>query len=160
MMPILYTTTDHIRAALGVTDREVSDVQITDVNVDLQLSIDLAGVYPDHAALHAAAIGGSPTATQLYLDKVLTLYCQYQAATYLLASLQMLVAHRLSDGDFEMARFEQDSLDSTVQRVSALRDRYRKILTDSSGVTTAGQAFSQLAVSSPGYDPVLNTGTP
>lgn len=56
---------------------------------------------------------------QLYLDKVLTLYCQYQAATYLLASLQMLVAHRLSDGDFEMARFEQDSLDSTVQRVSA-----------------------------------------
>lgn len=161
MVPVLYTTTDQIRAALGITDREASDVQITDANVILQLTVDLQDVYPDHAALHAAATGGSPTPSDTYLDSVLILYCQYQSCIYLLAAVQMLTAQKITDGDFEMDRFQKDNLQQTIDRITALRDRYRKILTDASGTGgTTGTTFSQLAVSSPSYDPVLNTGTP
>lgn len=156
MLPILYTDTDKVRASLGLTDREVSDAQITDANVELQLKVDLQDVYPDHAAVNSAAAGVGATENDKFLNSVLILYCQYQVCIYVIAAFQMLTVQKLSDGDFEMSRFQRDNLQQTVDRITALRDKYRKMLRDSvTGITTN---LSHISVASPSYDPVLDTG--
>lgn len=46
-MNILYTTADSIRAALGVTEKEISDKQLSDLNLEYQLGVEIDETYPD-----------------------------------------------------------------------------------------------------------------
>jgi hypothetical protein len=154
--PILYTTTAQIRASLGVTEREIMDVQITDLNVRDQLVFSLKNVYPDHSVLWNKA---NPTDDEKLLKTALILFCQYEAAVIMAAQLQMLTAQKISDGDAEMQRFQKDNLDETIQRISNLRDRYAGELKASVPGFQATAAIAHFGTTQPTYDPVTNTGT-
>jgi hypothetical protein len=154
--PVLYTNTDQIRAALGVTAREIADAQINDLNVRDQLIFSLKTVYPDHASLWA---NNNPSADEKLIKSALILYCQYEAAVIMTPQLQFLTAQKITDGDAEMQRFQKDNLDETIARIKEMRDRYAKAL----GVAVPGYqppaAVVHFGTVQPAYDPVTNTGT-
>lgn len=155
MTTILYTSSDSIRAAIGVTEREISDSTLTGLNLSDQLELALDSVYPDHTAL--AQNQSRPADAKLY--KVLTLYCQYQGALLVAPSYQMLLVKKISDGDASNERFEDD-LENTLNRLAAVRDRYARILQDAAnGDSAPATASAPLPVfSAPSYDPVTNEG--
>lgn len=152
-IPVLYTTTDAIRATLGLTRRELYDFQITDLEIGELLLIDLATVYPDHLALAAAIKNGSPTDEEIATWTILCQYTKYQAATYLLPQLQMLVTQRISDGDVEVTRFGPD-LQATIDRILGMRDKFLALLNPD----LAGTYWPLIPVAmvTPDYDPVVN----
>lgn len=159
MADVLYTTTEAIRAAIGVTNKEVDDVQITDLNTADQIEISLEGVYPAHVALKAAIDGGTPTPEQVRLYKLLKLYCQYEGAVICLMAGQHLLAQKITDGDAEMQRFNKDNMQDTLNQIMSMRDRYRGLL--SVGVVTPTVTMATLPILTavtPGYDPVTNEG--
>lgn len=158
MATVLYTTTDAIRGAIGVTGKEIEDAQITDLSMADQLEISLETVYPDHVAL-AAAQSGSPTSEQVRLFKILKLFCMYEAAVICFTAAQQLLAQKITDGDAEMQRFDKDDLEKTKANIMGMRDKYRAML---AGDTTPVVTMASLAVVTavtPTYDPVTNAGS-
>jgi hypothetical protein len=153
---ILYTSTDQIRAALGVTEREVTDDQINNLNVRDQLIFSLKPVYPDHATLWAKS---NPTDDEKLIKSALILFCQYESAVIMAAQLQMITAQKITDGDAEMQRFQKDNLDETIQRIISMRDRYANALKSSVPGFQTPAAIVHFGTVQPAYDPVTNTGT-
>lgn len=128
MTPILYTDSDAVRAALGVSETEISDALVVNMQIADLLFIELQTVYPDHVALKAAIDSASPTAAQTNLFMKLRLFCQYEAIVCLLPSVQFWSVQRVSDGDAEMHRFMAGDLDKTIDRFTGMRDKYRTLL--------------------------------
>lgn len=156
MTPILYTNTDQIRAALGVSAKELADAQINDLNVGDQLIFSLAGVYPDHVALFLIV---SPTDPQKLLKSAIGLYCMYESAVIMTPQLQMITAQKITDGDAEMQRFQKDNLDETISRIKEMRDRYASIVKASVPGVIAASPIAHFGTVQPDYDPVTNSGT-
>jgi hypothetical protein len=155
MADVLYTTTDAIRAAVGVTEVEVKDSQITDLNVEDQLEIYLDQVYPDHAALVDANEEGAdpaPTPEQISDWKKLKLLCQYAAAVILLQAGQNLLVQAVTEGGTSMSRFSRNDIETTLARLEGMRDQFLSALT---GVSPAeAYMVSPFKRVSPDYDPV------
>lgn len=152
MADVLYTTTDSIRAAIGVSDAEIQDKQILDLNVEDQLVLYLEQVYPDYEALaDANAPGKSPTKKQASDWKKLKLLCQYAGAVLLMLAGQNILVHSLTDGGTTMARFGRNDLDTTLARLERRRDELLAALLEDD---LSGASFRLLARASPSYDPV------
>lgn len=159
MTQVLYTTTDAIRAALGVTAREITDTQVTDLGISDQLLFSLEKVYPAHVALSQAQ-GSSPTDAQVRLYKALVLFCQYEGAYIMTDQLQTLIAQKITDGDAEMQRFMKDNLKDTIARILAARNRWANILNAGSDIPVDTSIVPVMfSTVQPSYDPVANTGT-
>lgn len=155
-MNILHTTTDAIRAALGLTDRELKDTQISDLGIESMLEIELSTVYPDHAGLAQKIQDSTATPEEAFVWKVLLQYEKYQCAVFLLPQIQMLVVQRISDGDAEMARFQTDNLQDTIDRITGMRDRYLNALDEL--MNRLQEFFNPFSTVAPDYDPVTNDG--
>lgn len=154
MAALLYTTTQAVRASLGVSDIELTDVQITDLGVVSQLTLDLVEVFPDHATL--AAIPEQDRTAEETLNFIrLGLYSQYQVAVYLLPAIQLWAVQKLSDGDAEQTRFMPANLQDTIDRITGLRDKYAGQLNPD--LVINGAAFNVFTLVQPAYDPVTNT---
>lgn len=156
-MQILYTTSESVRAALGITEREVSDAQMSALNLDIQVELDLDIVYPDHATAKTDAEGGSATDGQVRIFRLIRMYCQYQGACLMLPGFQNLIPQKLSDGGFEMQRFAKDDLDKTKAEIYGLRDKYKlalELVLD----TDADSPTPIMATSTPQFNPVTNDG--
>lgn len=148
MAAVLYTTTDAIRAALGLTVRDLKDAQIEDLRAALQLELDLAAWLPDHAAVRAAGQAPAATDEEVRRSATLELWCQYAGALLVANGLHMLAAQRISDGAMEMQRFPNEDLSQTRKHLQRLASRYKLQL-------TGGQsALSLFGVSAPSVDPV------
>lgn len=152
MAAILYTTTEAVRAALGVTAREIEDAQITDLGIVDQLELDLVNTYPTHETLKAAIDGNTATDAEKLVWKRLKLYLQYLAAYIVAVALQNLVAQKVTDGDAEMQRFMKDNLSGTIERIEGMKDKYLAELNPDAVVT--GADFPMLAIAIPDRDPV------
>lgn len=158
-MNVLHTTTQAIRASLGVTDKDVSDSQLTDLGLVEQLELELEEVYPDHVAAKAAAEDVGATATQIRVFKLVKLFCQYQAAVFALPGFQNLIAQKISDGGFEMQRFMKDDIGKTVSEIQGMRDKYKALLQTVVDSTNVPAPFTVMVVAVPSYDPVTDEGT-
>lgn len=158
-MDVLYTTTEAIRAALGVTVKDVSDSQLTDLNLTDQLSLELDAVYPDHAAAKTAAEDVSPSAAEVRVFKIIKLFCQYQGAVFTLPGYQNLIAQKVSDGGFEMQRFVKDDIEKTKVEILSMRDKYKSLLELELDSTDTQAPYAVLVVAVPNYDPVTDEGT-
>jgi hypothetical protein len=161
---VLYTTTDNIRAALGVSIKEIADAQITDASIADQITVKLASLYPTHATLatdngfpSGPAPGGHPTADEAFTWIVLKLFCMYYGAELLLAAAQTLLAQTITDGQSSQARFQSDDLDETIDRIGSRADYYAGILNPDYSAEK-GLGFALLGVVTPTYNPV--TGCP
>lgn len=157
MSSVLYTDCNSIRAALGLSDIELSDRTIRDLGVAELVEMALDFIYPDHIALHAA-IQDPSTATpeQKAAYRALKFFCQFEAATHFIPQLQLLVAQRVSDGDAEMHRFNASSLEETIGRLLSRRDEFLILLNPT--YLDSASVFSPLVRSTPDYDPVTDEG--
>lgn len=156
---VLYTNTDAIRSALGVTASEIADAQITDLGISDQLLFSLETVYPDYATLKTAIDGGSATDAEKRLWKALQLFCMYESAYIMTPELQTLLAQKITDGDAEMQRFQKDNLEDTISRIIQARNKYVSILTAANTGIIAPKTLVHFGTAQPAYDPVTNTGT-
>lgn len=154
-MDVGYTTTDQIRAVLGLTSKELGDSMISDLGTADLLSLDLYTVYPDHAALKQRIDDGTATSEDQHTWLVLRMYCRYQGACHLLPQFQMIVAKKVSDGDAEMIRFGPDNLQQFKDEIRGKRDEYLQELDPTFYDETYEMYFGAVA---PAYDPVTNEG--
>ena len=152
---LFYTTTDEVRAVLGLTDKELKDKMILDAGTLDALALALLDHFPDHDALvqRVAGTGATPDDDRLWL--LLKGYCRYEAACHLLPQFQMIVVKKITDGDVEMLRFGPDDLAQFVANIRSRRDEYLRGLDPEFFATTAFYGFG---VSVPAYDPVTNEG--
>ncbi len=157
MSSIFYTTTEAIRAVLGVTDVEVEETQILNLGIDTQLELETDVVYSDHATVKAAVDANTATTDQQRVWKILQLFCQYQAAVFMLPGIQLLVAQKITDGDFEMQRFMKDSLQETEAKITELRDKYRGLL-NPTAYGSGALVHNPMMLATPTYNPVTGEG--
>ncbi len=154
MAAVLYTTTDSIRAAIGVTDAEVNDSQILSLGIVDQLILYLDDVYPTYEALASQnAVGQTPTVQQQKDWKKLKLLCQYAAAVIVLQAGQNLLAQTVSEGGTSMARFSVNDIDTTLNRLIGIRDGFVTSLASVDPVVA--NLPNLFAVVSPSFDPVV-----
>lgn len=153
MAVLLHTTTEAVRAALGVSDIELTNAQITDLGVVSQLTLDLVEVYENHATIMAIP-EVDRTPEQKLIALRIELYCQYQIAVYLLAAIQVWLPQKLSDGDAEQSRFMPTNLQDTIDRITGQRDKFAGQLNPE--LVVVGGALTVLSLVVPDYDPVTD----
>ena len=158
-MNVFYTTTEAIRAVLGLTAKELYDSQITDLGVAEMLQLELGGVYPDYASLKVKIDNSTATPEEEHTWKILSQYVKYEAAAFLLPQFQMLVVQKISDGDVEMARFQNNNLQDTINRILTMRDKYKNMLLSDAGLLPVSVGLGLFSTVQPSYDPVTNEGT-
>lgn len=157
-MELYYTTTEAVRAAIGLTINELSDQQLVDLGLEDQLSVELDIVYPAHATAKTAAEAGGATAAQVRTWKVIKLFVQYQGACFVLPGLQNFSAQKFTDGGFEMQRFGKDDIDKTKAEVMGMRDKYKAILAEILDPTNTVTPLTPIMTVTPTFDPVTNVG--
>lgn len=149
--------TDQIRAAMGLTEREVSDKQLTDLQLEIQLSIFLSTVFPDFDAVVAAVLAGTADADQTRQYQILQCLAMYQGALIACVAFQTLTAQQVSDGGTTLLRFAPDDITTTMSNIAGQRDKFWGLIDPEFFTNSAPVLFS---VSKPGYDPVTNCGSP
>ena len=151
-----YTNTDKVRAAIGVTDDEISDDMLVDQNLEMALLADLSGWISNHATIYATGRAAGATAAESlqadYLELYAMWFCAKRASEMVLAIPQVA-----SDGKSEVRRFAIDGiLEKAISVATANMMAVRAKLTEA----VTGTAASDIVLfgkASPGYDPVTGT---
>lgn len=97
---VLYTNTDQIRSALGISLEDMPDTVITDRSLATELSVDLHTWLPTHATIAADV----STAQAVFLSDSLKLYCAYFCAAAI-AESPLAFIQKISDGKNSADRF-------------------------------------------------------
>lgn len=149
-----YTTTQAIRAAIGVTDNEFSDEDIENRLIGLELLAELDMWLPTHATIKSEGEAASPTAEQTAKWRNLQLYSMYFSGFLLLNTGGLGVPQLISDGKSEIRR--KQKMDEAIVRDAcwSRAQVYRQRLVGSSSSSTA---FVGPVSAEPDYDPVTNT---
>lgn len=149
-----YTDADAIRAAAGVSAVEWSDTQMADLNIADLLLDELDDWLTNHAAIHAAGTGSSPSIEDVQKLRLLRLYSQWFCAAKLIG-LGMAWLSGIEDGKNRMERFNRLDLDKLAKRTAANAAKFRgRLLALESGKATTS-TWNQFGKVSPGYDPVV-----
>lgn len=152
-----YTTTETIRACLGIDAEDCPDEMIVNSNLELELQVDLGEWLPDHATVYSDGSGSGATAAQKMQKTYLLLYAQWYCAAELAARF-LLVPQIVTDGKAQMNRFSKIDLEKVAEKASARRGRYRQLLDEAvNGASDPAASSKLMAISTPAYDPVTNT---
>lgn len=146
MIDLLYTNSDSVRAAAGVSEAEFPDPFLAARNLDMELRMDLQSWLPTHSAIFAT----TTTEEEQRLHDALVLYSMNFLAAQLLSS-PLSVLSELSDGSNSMKRAA--GFEEALRIVGAAARKYRDLLLEA----TTGQTpapWSPLGLSEPSYDPV------
>lgn len=150
----LYTTTEAVRACLGIDVSDCSDAVMVDSQLDAELEVDLGGWLPTHSAIHTAGAASDATAEERLNSTLLSLYAQWFCAAEL-ADRFMLVPQIYSDGKNQMNRYAKVDLERMAGKAKERRARYRSELDEAvNAAPTALSTATVVAISSPDYDPV------
>jgi hypothetical protein len=149
-----YTSTDAIRAGIGVTDNEITDGMLVDQLLELELEVDLATWLPTHATLYAAGIAGGATDSEKLISAHITLYSQWYCTSAAIDNMRLALPQMISDGKSEMRRFSELDLDSLSAKAAGRRDLHRSSLEELANSKTPVTAVSVMEIAVPDYDPV------
>lgn len=157
MLPILnFSTTDSVRAVLGISEKDMSDLQLTDRNLELELRLDLSSWVSNAASLAEAVNAGTATQAELDILDSVGLYATYFCAKLVIPSLQMGAAHSISDGKNSMDRFASINWDQLYDRITERAAFYKKLVLNLNTPTTAA-AYKPFSLVASSYDPVTGT---
>lgn len=150
---ILYTSTDAIRAVVGVTEKEVPDAMITDQQLEMLLKTALYGWLPTYSTVYSDGTAETATGEQEYMKDLLVSYCMFFGGVRI---VEMILALRESvgDGKSEVTRFDINfgELLSTLKgRMEEAQATLKEVLNPTSG------SSPYFGVATPNYDPVSNT---
>lgn len=152
---ILYTTTDQIAAALGLTSHDLEEGQLVNMDLEPEVTLWLYSWLPTYATVYGYGGLNAPTATQQRQCMHLLLAVKYYCA-YLVAPRLQLIAPKSvgTEAGNSMSRADVDP--KAIQQ--AMSDRYtyhmNQLLAEISQTTTVssirGNAITAVA---PSYDP-------
>jgi len=156
MQTILYTDTDQVRSALGLDAEDMSDAMITSRNLEMELSLDLAGWIPTHSSLYAAGIANTATEEEKNVSSSLVLYSTYFCCDLVFDSVQMAAPQSVSDGKNSMSRFTPQDWQKIEDRIKARKASYKKMAQELSSSFT-GIRIKLFAGVNLATDPVIST---
>lgn len=151
-IPILsLTDSDQVRAALGLSSRDVDDQFFIDRKADRELRLALFEWFPNYASEYSSWTTNA-SANQEKID-LLESYATYQTAYIISSGLSMMALQKVSDSKFTAARFEGIDLDSISELMRSKANQLKTRLQEVLGTAHDGPVnlFSSVA---PSYDPV------
>ena len=151
-MDIYLTTSEAIRAALGVSNdsQELPDSVFVDADLELEIESDMAAWLLAEVGADIDVVLSLATDT---LRTSFSLCAKYFGALLLLPSLTTATASKLSDGQDEFQRQDRDIAELRADLQAQLYKHQRRIL-DALSVTPPSQTFGIMGVSSPASDPI------
>ena len=155
-----YTTYADVRAALGVSDDELSDETLGLEIYASALLLDLEDVNVALPAAYAALPGSGRTEAQERFFVTSRLFATYAVARQLTSALPMFGPKDITDGKAGVTRFSDSPYKETIKKVQAEYDRYRTRLEKSYAGLSSGTFTltipTFLSVASPDTDPITN----
>ena len=147
------TTSEAIRAALGVSDQadELPDEVFTNHEMEDELDLLLSQWLLDAASTTILSVQSSGNQTA---SLALRQCAKYMGALLMVPSLATSTASKLSDGQDEFQREKRD-LQQLTRDLEKLLGKYQAMVGDALGATAA--SFSIMGISSPPFDPVTGT---
>jgi hypothetical protein len=161
MAVLNYTSYEDVRAALGVTENELSDDTLTLDLYEAHLMSDLEDISIDLDPLHLSLIDGtSLTDAQRRFMRVANAFATYSVAKALTATLPMFGPKSVEDGKAKIDRFN-DPYKDTVRAVLAEWEKWKQRLADAFFAVTSGSSTTtarvMFSVAVPTSDPVTGT---
>ena len=147
-----YTTTQAVRGCLGVDSDDCPDAYMVDSQVALELSLDLDGWLPTHAALYTAGTTGTPSAAAAAIASRIKLYAQWFIALEF-ANRPLTIPYITTDGKAQIDRFKVD-LAKVAELAAAKVAKYKGELQGEDGVAAVAPYADFVSVATPGSDPV------
>lgn len=156
MVTLLYTTSDAVRAALGIETegrkKELPDEMFSNQDMERQLRAALYAWLPSHADIISEADEVGATDEQVHKGDLVRNYCLYWCARRA-AEMAYATRRRVGDGKSEVERFQVDWL-ALAERMGELMAEQKQLLEELLSPSDT-LAFAARAV--PTYDPVTNT---
>lgn len=151
-MDIYLTTSEAIRATLGVSNdsQELPDSVFVDADLELEIESDMAAWLLSEAGADIEAVLSSAS------DKLRTsfsLCAKYIGALLLLPSLTTATASKLSDGQDEFQRQDRD-IDKLRADLQAQLYKHQRRILDTLAVAASSKTFGIMGVSAPAFDPI------
>lgn len=156
MQDILYTDTDQIRSVLGLDEKDLSDEQITDRNIEKELNLDLVGWMGDHAVVYNTGTDLEASSVEKNIADALILYATYYCCGLTIVSLQMATPQAVSDGKNSLSRFTPSNwqeIENTVKERAAF---YKKLLQELTSSITSASSPTLLTGAGLAVDPVTS----
>lgn len=160
-----YIGYDDVRAALGVSQDEISDATFSLDLYEFNLVSELESVSLTLIADYASQKETAPstwTDNQTRFHQSVRLFAAYAVAKQATVSLPMFGPKEQTDGKAGLVRFAQDPYKVTIARVMAQYDMFKvKLEAAYAAILAVGAPLIStrpyLAASSPNSDPVLGT---
>ncbi len=150
-----YTDTATIKALLGLSDKDLKDQMVLDMNLADKLLSELTDWLPTHETVYDDGTVGSPTDAQKNNLRNLKLYSSYYCASQIDA-FQLTVMASVGDGKNTMKRFEGIDFEVLAARMSSEAGTYKTKLDES--VNSAAEVdLVLIGLGVPTYDPVTNS---
>lgn len=157
-----YTSYEEVRAALGVTHKELSNDVLSLELYSASLENELETVGEGVAAAFATAAAAVPrTPVQQRFYRAVKLFAPYAVANELVSGLPLFAIKSVTDGKAGFSRDSsspyKESIIQALARYSKYRGQLESAFSEITGGTTDVTDRSYLAVISPASDPVLGT---
>ena len=153
MIGVIYTDSDRILAAIGLTSEDISDDFFLSKDLKTILSVDLYNWLPTYSTLHVS-VGDTATEAQKHVSNCLTLYCTYFCAAKLLEGGALNIMIKESDGQNEYNRISNIDFNLLKSETIKQAGYYREILLSAISSNSVAIQVAQSTVVAPAYDPV------
>jgi hypothetical protein len=145
MQTIAHTNTDKVRSVLGVDAKDVTDLQITDRDIEKELLLDLLSWVPTHATLYTTGTTSYANSTDKSIADAIGLYCTYFCSILMLKSLQLATPQTVSDGKNSMNRFATMDWSGLASHLKERAAFYKLFVQDSTYVMPVVQTYNPFA---------------
>ncbi len=154
-----YTSFADVRAALGVSEKELSDetLSLSLYEDNLKMELDNIGdTFTDE--YDALLVADSPNKAEEKLLRAGRLFCTYVVANHLLSSMTMFSPKDISDGKASFSRQGDNPYSKTIEMVKSRYSQYTaglgEVYADFKTTTTVTTAPVYMLVSSPTTNPI------
>lgn len=153
--PVL-TTTEAVRAALGVDPTDISDQKILNSEIDQELSLQL-GTWLKDWRIKLQPPSGASSEAEVTVYWALRAYCKWLAAASI-ADAPTTIIQLYGDGKAQMRRFTNFDWSTLAESCRAKAEGYKAMVASLVGedYIAPGESLQVLGVVSPSYDPVTN----
>lgn len=156
-----YTSYDEIRAALGVSKKEIVDATLGLSIYANFLEMEFEEVDSTVPALYQATAGlPSPTAAEVRFLSACRLFAVYSVAKHLTGSLPLFAPRQIGDGKASVQRFDspyKDTVAAVNQMYDKAKNRLASALGDIGTSVTSAIPLTFVSVVTPISDPVTGT---
>lgn len=144
------TSTEAVRAILGIDTHDYSETKFTELDLDSDLEVHLATWFPDWSGLLADNTADADVERQKLALKI---YSKYYCARVLFTSAPMAFLKERSDGEVEANRFDDSALENLrleldtqlSKRMEDVLDIATEFTPDTTSATGKYTQFSRVA---------------